>query len=189
MNWKIFSVGFAFVLSLTISPLLLADGNENGIAHRVAALEQQMSTLMAELERVSPDTDLTGKTYCVFGQGTWLNAGNGSAEIVSNPHSSRVDFTSATEVTVTRRYDPYSKIVLPGYIMVDAEDIWGPVAQGTYTVFGNQLTLTFGGEDSTALMTPDARVLVNGYFERSAGGGVDWWETVMTVGIQAISCD
>ena len=188
MNWQTFFIGFGFVLTLTTSPLILAKGEENGIAHRVAALEQQMTTLMAELERVSPDTDLTGKTYCVFGQGTWLNAGNGSAEIYTNPHSAGADFTSATEVTVTQRYDPYSKIVLPDYIMVDGEDTWGS-AQGTYTVLGNQLTFTFGGEDSTFLMTPDAQVLLTGYFERSTNGGVDWWETVMTVGIQATSCD
>jgi hypothetical protein len=64
MNWRILSIGFTFVLILTTSPLLLADGEETGIAHRVAALEQQMSTLIAELERVSPEADLTGKTYC-----------------------------------------------------------------------------------------------------------------------------
>jgi hypothetical protein len=45
MNWRIFSIGFAFVLTLITSPLLLADGDENGIAHRVAALEAKVSAL------------------------------------------------------------------------------------------------------------------------------------------------
>ena len=189
MNWRMLSIGFTFVLTLTTSPLLLADGEENGIAHRVAALEQQMTTLMAELERESPDTDLTGKTYCAFAQGIWLNAGSGSAGIFSNQHSFRLDFTSTTQVTATARYDLYSGIVLPDYIMVDGVDGSG-IGEGTYTVIGNKLTLTFGGEvAATILITPDARVLLTGYFERSAGGGRDWWETVMVVGIQATSCD
>jgi hypothetical protein len=38
-------------------------------------------------------------------------------------------------------------------------------------------------------MTPDAQVLVGGFFERSVDVGVDWWETVMVVGVQATSCD
>lgn len=188
MNWKIIFIGFAFLLSLTISPLILANGDATGIAHRVAALEQQVATLMAELERVSPVTDLTGKTYCVFGQGTWLSAGNGSAAVYANPHSAKAEFTSATEVTVTQRFDPYSWIVLPDYIMYDEDDSWG-TAVGTYTVIGNQVTVTLGGEDSTMWMTPDANVMLNGYFERGLHEGVDWWETVITVAVQADSCD
>jgi hypothetical protein len=188
VNLKIFSIGLAFVLSLTNSSLILANGDETGIAHRVAALEQQVATLMAELERESPITDLTGKTYCVFGQGTWLNAGNGSAAVYANPHSAKAEFTSATEVTVTQRFDPYSSIVLPDYVMQDVNENWG-TATGTYTVSGNLLTVTLGGEDATMWMTTDAQVLVNGYFERSVDSGVDWWETVITVGVQADSCD
>ena len=69
MNWRIFFIGFTFVLTLTTSPLLLADGDETGIAHRVAALEQQMTTLMAEQERVSPDTDLRPDMEC--GDSSW----------------------------------------------------------------------------------------------------------------------
>ena len=79
--------------------------------------DSQTSTASTNpLKRVSPDADLTGKTYCVLRQGAWLNAGNGSPEIYSNPHSFSLDFTSAKEVTITERFDPYSKIVLPDYI-------------------------------------------------------------------------
>ena len=188
MNSKRLIFGLACGLCLITSPLLLANGEDTGIAHRVAALERQVATLMAELERVSPVTDLTGKTYCVFGQGTWLNAGNGSAEVYVNPHSAKAEFTSATEVTVTQRFDPYSWIVLPDYVMQDLDENWG-TATGTYTVSGNLLTVTLGGEDSTMWMTTDAQVLVNGYFERSVDNGVDWWEAVLAVGVQADSCD
>jgi hypothetical protein len=189
MNWRIFSIGFTFVLTLTTSPLLLANGDETGIAHRVATLEQQMTTLLAEQERVSPDADLTGKTYCMFGQGTWLNAGNGAAEIYSNPFSYRLDFTSATEFTVTGIYDPYVWIALPDYTMGDGDDTGAGTGQGTYTIVGNRLTVGIGGEGGNFYMTPDARVFVRGFFERTAGGGVDWWETGIVIGVQADSCD
>ena len=188
MNGNIFSVGLAFGIGLIAPPLLLAEGDENGIAHRVAALELQMTTLMAELERVSPDADLTGKTYCIFGQGTWLVAGNGGAAVVANPFSHRVDFISATEFAIEPIYDPYSWIVMPNYIMGDAVDSLDP-EMGTYTIVGNRLTATVDGEDATFYMTPDAQVIVSGTFERSNNAGVDWWETAMIIGIQAASCD
>ncbi len=77
---------------------------------------------------------------------------------------------------------------MPDYVMQDEDENWG-TATGTYTVSGNLLTVTLGGEDSTMWMTTDAQVLVNGYFERSVDNGVDWWEAVIAIGVQADSCD
>jgi hypothetical protein len=139
------------------------------------------------------DTDLTGKTYCVFGQGTWLFADPGaSAGVSANPHSARVDFISSTQAIVTDIYDPVASILIPSYTMDDSGDDLG-IGVVTYTVVGNLLTATYfadgESQSDSFIMTADGQVFAGGYFERSVDGGVDWWETVMVVGVQADSCD
>lgn len=141
---------------------------------------------------LSPDSDLTGTTYCVFGQGTWLSAENGvSAEVTANPFNVRLDFTSSTQASSTGIYDPFTSIRIPSLTMVDDDDLGDET--GTYTVVGNLLTLTFtdNGESETNsyIMTPDRQVFVGGFFERSVDGGVNFWETGMIVGVQAANCE
>jgi hypothetical protein len=193
MNWRILSIGFTFVLTLTTSPLLLAKGDENGIAHRVAALEQQMTTLMAELESVSPVADLTGKTYCFFGHGSWLGASEGDwAKVYFNPWWSRVDFTSPTEFSAADIYDNYASVLFPDYTMVDADDSSDPFT-GTYTLVGNLLTV-FVEDDGirqigSFIMTPDGQAFFNLFAERSHMAYGDWWETGLMFGVQAENCD
>jgi hypothetical protein len=193
MNWRILSIGFTFVLTLTTSPLLLANGEETGIAHRVAALEQQMTTLMAELERVSPVADLTGKTYCIYGQGSWLSAEDGVwADILSVALGLRLDFTSPTELIVTGIYDTYSTLNLPAMTMTPQDDETD-TGIGTYTVVGNLLTFhSFReGESETGnfLMTPDGQVLVFIEFGLENDDAVQTWSVGTAVGVQATSCD
>lgn len=184
------------------TPALAAEVNENfanldtrtsDLDGRVATLELQTAELLAALERASPDADLTGTTYCVFGQGTWLFAGNGTADVTTNPFSGRLDFTSAMQLTATGIYDPFSSINWPSLTMTDDADSTIP-ANGTYTVVGNGLTVSLpdgagGVELFDFTMTPDARVFVGGFFERSIDAGIDGWETGMIVGVQAASCD
>jgi hypothetical protein len=193
MNWRIFSIGFTFVLTLTTSPLLLANGEETGIAHRVAALEQQMATLMAELESVSPVADLTGKTYCVYGQGSWLSAEDGvSAEILSVALGAKLEFTSPSELIVTGIYDIYSTIHLPAMTMIPQDD-GTDTGVGTYTVVGNRVTVMHSNEGESDsldfLMTPDGQVLVFIDFGLENDGTVQTWNVGTLVGVQATSCD
>jgi len=73
---------------------------------------------------ISPRPDLTGATYCLFGQGTWLFADTGtSAEVTANPFAARLDFTSSTELTNTGIYDPVTHISIPSFTMVDGQDL------------------------------------------------------------------
>ena len=142
----------------------------------------------------SLNADLTGKTYCLFGQGYYLTAEAGvSASVEFEPYSSRLDFTSPTELTITGIYGPYSRVGFPSYTMVDGVDDSGGSVMGTYTVVGNQLTITEDDngdiEMNSYTMTPDGQVFVTGSFERSVFGGVDIWETTIEVGVRADSCD
>ena len=165
MNWRILSIGFTFVLTLTTSPLLLASGEETGIAHRVAALEQQMTILMAELESVSPLPDLTGKTYCAVTQGIELIAEGGlSAQVELRQVLSRVDFTSPTQVTVTDS-GPLASLNFPSYTMSDQDN--SQVFEGTYTMAGSQLAVTLDddGESFTVFLTltPNGQVFIGNF--------------------------
>jgi len=193
MNWRILSIGFTFVLTLTTSPLLLANGEETGIAHRVAALEQQMTALMAEQERVSPVADLTGKTYCIYGQASYLSAEDGVwADIISGMIGVRLEFTSPTQYIFTTIYDTGATIHLPAMTMTP-EDDEPDVGINTYTVVGNRLTIMYpGGGDSDPidfLMTPDGQVLILIDFERENDGTVQAWLVETLVGVQADSCE
>jgi hypothetical protein len=139
------------------------------------------------------DTDLTDKTYCVFGQGTWLFADPGvSAGVTANPFIVRVDFTSSTELTATTIYDPVTGILIPSNTMHDSEDDLG-VEMLTYTVLGNLLTITFfedGEADSSRfVMAPDAQVFVGSFGDRGSDGTNQSWETGTMVGVQAANCD
>jgi hypothetical protein len=140
---------------------------------------------------ISPRPDLTGATYCLFGQGTWLSAGNGTGNVTANPFAATLNFTSSTQLTVTPIYDPIGTIDIPSLTVVVEEDTGGDA--GTYTVVGNLLTLTFldNGESETSrfIMTPDAHTFVGGFFEQSGDSGVDIWETGMIVGVHASNCD
>ena len=141
---------------------------------------------------VSPRPNLTGATYCLFGQGPWLFADTGvSASITANPFAARLDFTSSTELTNTGMYDPVTSIAFPPITIIDGEDLGDET--GTYTVVGNLLTLTFldNGDSETIsfIMTPDAQVFVGGFFEQSDDSGVGIWETGMIVGVRAANCD
>ncbi len=142
---------------------------------------------------VSPRPNLTGATYCVFGQGTWLFADPGvSANITANPFAARLDFTSSTEFTATGIYDPLSSMHFPSLTLVDDDDLSGP-EMGTYTVIANLLTVTVtdNGESETisGIMSPDGQVFVGGFFERAMDGTLETWETGMIVGVQAANCD
>lgn len=198
------SVGMAQGVPNTFTagtPALAAEVNENfvnldtrtsDLDGRVATLELQAAELLAALERASPDADLTGTTYCIFGQGTWLFAEpDVSASITANPFAARLDFTSPTELTSTGIYDPVTSIVFPPIAINDVSDLSDDF--GTYTVVGNLLTVTVtdNGESETTpfIMTPDAQVFVGGFFERAADGDLQTWETGMVVGVRAANCD
>ena len=142
---------------------------------------------------ISPRPDLTGKTYCAFGQGSSLSAEAGvSAEVTSGAIGLRLDFTSPTQVTNTEVYDSTSTINLPANTITDNDDV-DPPEIGTYTVVGNRLAVTFAdnGESETTVftLTPDGRVFVGAFFGRSVDGGVAGWENGMIIGVQAASCD
>ena len=158
----------------------------------IAQNRADIVALTATLAAQTPDADLTGTTYCLFGQGTWLSAGNGSASVTANPFSARLDFTSSTQVTVTGIYDRISSLQLPSLTITDAVDPFAPEML-TYTVVGNRLAIAFtdNGDVDTSdfTMTPDAQVFVGGFFERSVDVGVDFWETGMIVGVRAASCN
>ncbi len=160
-------------------------------ANDVDGFDARLSALEAAIAATTPPTDLTDKTYCLLGQGTWLSAGNGTASVTANPYKARLDFTSSTQLTSTGVYDPVSTINLPAYTMVDEPDPSVP-EMGTYTVVGNRLSLTFldEGESETAdlILSPDGRVIIFGAFERSEDAGVEFWETEILVGVQAAGC-
>ena len=156
---------------------------------RVAELETLVTGLQAQLDVVEPDGDLTGKTFCVFGQGSWLFAEeNVSAQVIFNPFHARLEFTSPTAFTVTTLYDPITSLLfgfsMPFFPLVDDEDVGDGV--GTYTVVGNRLTL-ISDEVQTFYITGDARVLVGGFFERAMDGDLETWETGIIVGVQTTS--
>jgi hypothetical protein len=81
MNWRILSIGLTSVLILTTSPLLLADGDETGIAHRVAALEAQVAVLMDLLQYVSVQQGeidgLAGPHFIIEGANVHIRSGSG----------------------------------------------------------------------------------------------------------------
>jgi hypothetical protein len=186
---KLFVV-IATMIGISLMYVAMAKPKEEKPGARLDVLEAQVSDLQAELARVSPDADLSGTTYCLFGQGTWLSAGNNSASVTANPFGRRLDFTSS-DVTNTRIYDPIGSIRFPSHTMVFEEDFGDPM--GTYIVVGNLLTLTFSdnGESETIsfIMTPDGQGFVGGFFERSGDDGVDIWETGMIIGVRAANCD
>jgi hypothetical protein len=193
MNWRILSIGFTFALILTTSPLLLADGEATGIAHRVAALEQQMTTLMAELERESPDPDLTGKTYCLITQGIELIAEGLSAQVELHPVNTRMDFTSPTQVTVMDIAGPLARLNFPSYTMSDQGD--SQVSEGTYTMVGSQLAVTLDDADddgATTLfltLTPDGQAFIGSLTWRGVEEGYDAFGNHIMMGVRADSCD
>ena len=139
---------------------------------------------------LSPRPDLTGATYCLFGQGTWLFADPGeSIGVTANPFAARLDFTSSSEIAITGIYDPVTDISFPPAAMVDREDLDDP-GMGTYTLVGNLLTITQGGDETTSfIMTPGAQVFVGGFAERGKDDTVQSWETGMIIGVRAANCD
>jgi hypothetical protein len=168
-----------------------ADKNTQNIKRLMGglpALEARVAALEAELERVSPDPDLTGKTYCLFMQFGELFADGVSAEIEFGGVGSRMDFTSPTQVTHTEIYDLESKIHLPANTITNTDDLDGP-GFGTYTVVGSQLAVTFDedGQPQTGFgtLTPDGQVVVFGRFDQSVDGS----ESGMIFGVQATSCN
>ena len=192
MNWRILSIGFTFVLTLTTSPMLLADGEETGIAHRVAALEQQMTALMADQERVSPDPDLTGKTYCVISLGIGLQAEAGvSARVHVNPIQTMADFTSPTQLTVTEISNTYTWVNFPSYTMNEEDD--SKLTEGTYTIVGSQLAVTLDDDEGSytyyVTLTPDGQVFIGSLVGREVDEGVDKFAIYLQMGVQADSCD
>ena len=75
-----------------------------------------------------------------------------------------------------------------------AGDDSGDPVLGTYTVVGNQLTISEPVHDSDGeiqttsyTMTPDGQVFVGGRFRLYVGE--DFWATAIMVGVQAASCD
>ena len=146
---------------------------------------------------LSPDADLTGAIYCLFGQGTWLFADPGvSAGVTANPFIVRVDFTSSTQLTATTISDPITGIsissIAPFFTIGDSVDDLG-VEMLTYTVVANLLTITFfedGEADSSRfIMAADAQVFVGSFGQRGSDGTNQSWETGMMVGVQAANCD
>ncbi len=181
------------LICMSFTYVAMAKPKEEKLKARVDLLEVRVGELEAEQARVSPDADLTGKTYCLFGQGTWLFADPGvSASVTANPFLVRVDFTSSTQLTATTIYDPVTSILIPSYTMDDAVDDLG-VEMLTYTVVGNLLTITFfedGEADSSRfIMAADAQVFVGSFGQRGSDGTNQSWETGMMVGVQAANCD
>jgi hypothetical protein len=148
-------------------------------------LQDLLEGLRQEMDRLSPEPDLTGAIYCFVGLNTFLSAGNGSADVTANPYKFRLDFTSSTEVTLTSIYDPYSTINIPAYTMTDTDNAEGP-ASGTYTMIGNQLAID---EDSVLYAGPSGDVLIGALGDRSVFGNVEHWEAGIYVGVRAASCD
>ncbi len=155
----------------------------NGFDARLAALEATIAALQ------TPATDLTSKTYCMFGHGIWLSAGTTYTNVATNPFSARLDFTSSTELTLTTLFDPLSNISMPGYMMTDRADPLDPPYMGTYTVVGNLLTLNFSGQTFDYTMANDSQSFIGGFFDRTNDAGVDNWETGLMVGVQGANCD
>ena len=139
---------------------------------------------------LSPRPNLTGATYCLFGQGTWLFADPGnSIAVTANPFAVRLNFTSSTELAITEIYYAATDISFPPAAISDRENLDEP-GMGTYTLVGNLLTITQGGDESTSfIMTPDAQVFVGGFAERGEDGNVQSWETGMLIGVRAANCD
>ena len=176
------------------------DKNDKKLEKRVDRIEKQVKQLekltaglQAELERVSPDADLTGKTYCIYGQGSWLTTEDGVwADILSGAGGLRLDFTSSTQLIVTGIYDIYSTIHLPDMTLIP-EDDGTDEGIGTYTVVGNRLTIehSIEGEPDSIdlLMTNDGQVLVYIGFGLENEGTVQTWNVETVVGVQADSCD
>jgi len=148
-------------------------------------LQNLLEDLQEELDRLSPDSDLTGATYCFVGLNTFLSAGNGSAEVTADPYKFKLDFTSSTEVTLTTIYDPYSTINIPAYTMTDTDDAEDPES-ATYTMIGNKLTVD---ADSVLYASPSGDVLIGGLGDRSVFGDIDHWEAGIFIGVRAASCD
>ncbi len=148
---------------------------------------------------ISPRPDLTGATYCLFGQGTWLFGDPlVSVSVTANPFAARLDFTSSTQLTVTGIYDPVQHVFISGSVppfldLVDDGDDLGDPEAGTYTLVANLLTLTTtdGQETETIsfIMTPDAQTFVGGFAQPGIDGTVKSWETGMVVGVRAANCD
>ena len=140
---------------------------------------------------VSPRPNLTGATYCLFGQGTWLFA-DPVLDVVGvtvNPFAARLDFTSSMELTITRIYDPITGIQFPPAAIGDSDDLGNP-AMGTYTLVGNLLTITADSETTSFIMTPNAEVFVGGFALRGDDGGTNQsWKTGMIIGVRAANCD
>ncbi len=163
------------------------------ILKRIDRIEARVAELQAQLDAVEPEGDLTGITFCFFGQGSWLFAEeNVSAEVIFNPIHARVEFTSSTEFTATTIYDPITSLLfgfsMPFFPLVD--DVGDLGAEfGTYTVVGNRLTAVVSDEVQTFYITGDARVVVGGFFERAMDGTLETWETGMIVGVRAANCD
>jgi len=194
---------FKSVLSLIILGLIMPAvwaADENTQMGGLPALEARVAALEAALGGgVSPVADLTGTTYCLFGQGSWLGASpvgapqeDKWAEVYFNPFLHRLDFTSPTEVAGTDIYDLYSSVRIPDYTMADADDSDDPES-GTYTLVGNLLTL-FGSDNGESeigsfIMTPDGQVFVSVFGQRSHMTYGDWWETGMVIGVRAANCD
>jgi len=188
---------FRSVLSLIILGLIMPAvwaAGENTLMGGLPALEARVAALEAALAGgVSPVADLTGKTYCVYGQGSWLSAEDGvSADILSVALGAKLDFTSPTQLILSGIYDTYSTIHLPAMTMTPQDD-GTDMGIGTYTVVGNRLTVmhSIEGEPDSIdfLMTPDAQVLVYFNFGRENDGAVQTWNVETLVGVQAASCD
>jgi predicted permease len=186
-------VAIATLISMSFMYVAMAKPAEEKTKARVDLLEAQVADLQAELARISPDADLTGATYCLFGQGTWLFADPGvSAAVTANPFLVRVDFISPTQLTATTFSDSITGILIPDNTMHDSEDDLG-VEMLTYTVVANLLTINFSenGEDDSSrfIMAPDAQVFVGSFGDRGSDGTNQSWETGIIVGVQAANCD
>ncbi len=137
------------------------------------------------------DTDLTGKIYCVITQGIILHAEAGdSAQVYLNPIRHRVDFTSATQLTVTNTYSPVTSVDFPSYTMSDEDE--SEVTEGTYNIVGNQLAVTLeedeGSYTTFLTLTPDGHVFIGSRTERESDEGFEGFGTYIHIGVQADSC-
>jgi len=167
-----------------------ADKNTQNIKSLMGGLPA-LEARVAALEGVSPVADLTGTTYCLFGQGSWLSVAEGlSAKVTFNPFLYRVDFTSPTEFSASSMYDIYTRVLIPDYTIVVEDQHSDDRAFGTYTVVGNLLT-TFSDDNGdpqihSHLMTPDGQVFISGF---GVQAGDDRWETGIEIGVRAANCD